>query len=136
MDTIKIGNRKFDLKNRTYVMGIVNMTPDSFSDGGKYNTRDAALFRAEEMIKDGADIIDIGGESTRPGYIPVSADDQIDRIMPVLEAIKERFDTCVSVDTYDAKVAKASIMSGCDLINDIWGLKYPNEDKNDNFFQY
>ncbi len=123
MDNIRIGNRIFDLKNKTYVMGILNITPDSFSDGGKYIERDAALRQAELMISEGADIIDIGGESTRPGYIAVSAEDQIKRVIPVLEAIKKEFDVAVSVDTYDAQVAKAAIISGCDLVNDIWGLK-------------
>lgn len=122
MKEIKIGNKLFDL-NKTYVMGILNVTPDSFSDGGRYTDKDAAIRQAEKMIKEGASIIDIGGESTRPGYIPVSANDQLERIIPVLEKIKKEFDVAVSVDTYDALVAKETIKAGCDLVNDIWGLK-------------
>lgn len=99
------------------------MTPDSFSDGGKFNTLDAALRHTEQMIADGASIIDVGGESTKPGYTPVPADIQIERVVPVIEKIKANFDIPVSVDTTDAMVAKASIDAGCDLINDIWGLK-------------
>ena len=99
------------------------MTPDSFSDGGKFNTLDAALRHTEQMIADGASIIDVGGESTKPGYTPVPADVQIERVVPVIEKIKANFDIPVSVDTTDAVVAKASIDAGCDLINDIWGLK-------------
>ncbi len=99
------------------------MTPDSFSDGGKFNTLDAALRHTEQMIADGASIIDVGGESTKPGYTPVPADIQIERAVPVIEKIKANFDIPVSVDTTDAVVAKASIDAGCDLINDIWGLK-------------
>ena len=103
-------------------MGILNLTPDSFSDGGKYDTLDKALQRCTEMIEEGADIIDIGAESSRPGYIPVPAEEQIDRLLPVLERIKKEFDIPVSVDTADAKVAEAVIETGCDLINDIKGL--------------
>ena len=120
---MKVGNRNFVIGNHTYVMGILNVTPDSFSDGGKYNQFDAALYRVEEMIRDGVDIIDVGGESTRPGYTRISADEEIERVVPVMERIKNRFDIPVSIDTYKAKVAEASIQAGVDLINDIWGLK-------------
>lgn len=121
---MQIGNRNFEIGNHTYVMGILNVTPDSFSDGGQYNNMDTVLFRVEEMIKEGADIIDVGGESTRPGYEQISADEEIDRVVPVIEQIKKRFDIPVSLDTYKATVAKAGIEAGADLINDIWGLKY------------
>ncbi len=84
MKTIKIGNRKFDLKNHTYVMGILNVTPDSFSDGGMFLNTEAAFKRAVQMVNDGADIIDVGGESSRQGYTPVSAEEQIERVMPVI----------------------------------------------------
>ena len=104
-------------------MGILNVTPDSFSDGGKYHKIDTALFRAEEMIKDGAAILDVGGESTRPGYTPVSEEEEMERVLPVIEAIKKRFDIPVSVDTYKSNVAESAILAGADLINDIWGLK-------------
>ena len=120
---MKIGNREFDVKNETYIMGILNVTPDSFSDGGKFNNLDAALHHAEEMIKDGAAIIDVGGESTRPGYTLISDEEEIGRVTPVIEALKKEFDVPVSLDTYKSGVARAGIEAGADLINDIWGLK-------------
>ena len=118
-----IGNTTFD-EDKTYVCGILNVTPDSFSDGGKFNKLDAALYHAEEMIEEGAMLIDIGGESTRPGYTRISDEEEIERVVPVIEALKSRFDVPLSLDTYKSKVAKAGIESGIDLINDIWGLKY------------
>lgn len=123
---MKIGNRDFDLKNNGYIMGILNFTPDSFSDGGKFNELDAALKRVEQMIKEGMDILDIGGESTRPGYTKISDEEEIERVVPIIEAVKQRFDIPVSLDTYKHRVAKAGIQVGADLINDIWGLKYDN----------
>ena len=124
---MKIGGRDFDIKGHTYVMGILNVTPDSFSDGGKFNTIDRALYRVEEMAKEGVDILDIGGESTRPGYIPVSDEEEIDRISTVINKIKSSFDIPISLDTYKSKVAMAGIAAGVDMINDIWGLKYDPE---------
>lgn len=121
---MKIGNREFDTVNETYVMGILNVTPDSFSDGGKFDTVDAALYHAEQMAAEGAAIIDVGGESTRPGYTLLSEEEEIGRVLPVIEAIKKRIDIPISLDTYKAKVAQAGIEAGADLINDIWGLKY------------
>lgn len=121
---MRIGNREFDIKNKTYIMGILNVTPDSFSDGGSFYNVDLALSHAGDMIKKGAHILDIGGESTRPGHTQISDEEEIERICPVIEAIKREFDIPVSVDTYKSKVAKAAILSGADLINDIWGLKY------------
>ena len=121
---MKIGNRFFDTKNHTYIMGILNVTPDSFSDGGKWNHMDEALKHTEAMFADGADIIDIGGESTRPGHTPVSADEEALRVLPVIEAVKKHFDIPVSVDTFKSSVAESSIQAGADLVNDIWGLKY------------
>ena len=118
-----IGNTTFD-EDKTYVCGILNVTPDSFSDGGKFNKLDAALYHAEEMIEEGAMLIDIGGESTRRGYTMISDEEEIERVVPVIEALKSRFDVPLSLDTYKSKVAKAGIESGIDLINDIWGLKY------------
>ena len=123
---MKIGNRTYT-NNHTYVMGILNVTPDSFSDGGKWNNPDMALKHTEQMLKDGADIIDVGGESTRPGYTMISDDEEIERVLPVIEAIKNNFDVPVSLDTYKSKVAMAGIAAGVDLINDIWGLKYDSE---------
>lgn len=121
---IKIGTRAFDLHHKTYVMGILNITPDSFSDGGKWLTADAAVRHVGEMIRDGADVIDIGGESTRPGHTQIVEDEEISRILPVLTKIKETYDVPVSVDTYKSRVAKEAIGAGADFINDIWGLKY------------
>lgn len=121
---MKIGGREFDVRNHTYVMGILNVTPDSFSDGGKFNRLDDALFHVEEMLKEGMDILDIGGESTRPGYTLLPDEEEIERVLPVIEAVKSRFDVPVSLDTYKSKVAEAGIKAGVDLINDIWGLKY------------
>ncbi len=124
---MKIGNREFLTGKHTYVMGILNVTPDSFSDGGRWNGKDKALRHVEEMIAQGVDIVDVGGESTRPGYTLISDEEEIARVVPVVEAIKERFDIPVSLDTYKSRVAKAGIVSGVDLINDIWGLKYDKE---------
>lgn len=121
---MRIGDREFEVNHRTYIMGILNVTPDSFSDGGCFNRIDAALKHTEEMIADGADIIDVGGESTRPGYTKISDEEEIARVVPVISAIKERFEVPVSIDTYKSGVAKASVAAGADLVNDIWGLKY------------
>lgn len=112
---------------RTYVMGILNVTPDSFYDGGKWNRLDQALRHVEEMVQAGADVIDIGGESTRPGHVMISDQEEIERVSPVIEMIKAHFDTPVSVDTYKGPVASASISAGADLINDIWGLKFDDK---------
>ena len=124
---MQIGNRDFDVKNHTYVMGILNITPDSFSDGGKFQEKDKALFRVEEMISEGMDILDIGGESTRPGFTVVSDEEEINRVLPMIEAVKQRFDVPISLDTYKSNVAHAGIKAGVDLINDIWGLKHDRE---------
>ena len=123
---MRIGNRTFDTANHTYVMGILNVTPDSFSDGGSYNQLDLALKHVEEMMAQGADIIDVGGESARPGYTKISDEEEIERTVPVVEAIVSRFDVPVSVDTYKSKVAEANLAAGAHLLNDIWGLKYDN----------
>lgn len=121
---MKIGGKEFDVSKKTYIMGILNVTPDSFSDGGKYNRMDAALSHAEEMIRDGADIVDIGGESTRPGHTVITDEEEIARVVPVIEAVKSRFDIPVSIDTYKGKVAEAALKAGADLVNDIWGFKH------------
>ena len=117
-----IGNKEFG--NHTYVMGILNVTPDSFSDGGKFNNIDSALKHTEQLINDGADIIDVGGESARPNYTKISDEEEIERVVPVIEKIKADFDVPVSIDTYKSKVAAAAVGAGADLVNDIWGLKY------------
>ena len=124
---MKIRNTEFDVKNHTYIMGILNVTPDSFSDGGKWDTLDHAMKHVETMLVDGADLIDVGGESTRPGHTPVGAQEEIERVLPVIEAIRSRFDVPISVDTYKGSVADASLKAGADLINDVWGLKYDPE---------
>lgn len=124
MAVMRIGNKDFMTEGKTYVMGILNVTPDSFSDGGKWNDKDRALFHVEEMLKEGMDILDIGGESTRPGYTLLSEEEEISRVVPMIEEIKKEFDVPVSLDTYKSGVAAAGIAAGADLINDIWGLKY------------
>ena len=116
-----IGSRDFR-QGKTFVCGILNLTPDSFSDGGKYNRIDAALARAEEMRAEGADLIDIGGESTRPGFTPVSAQEEAARVIPVIEALKTRIDLPLSVDTRKAAVAGEALEAGADMVNDVSGL--------------
>lgn len=123
-DRIRIGKKEFDLKNHTYVMGILNVTPDSFSDGGKFTETDAALYHAQEMLDAGAAVIDVGGESTRPGHVQISDEEEIARVVPVIAALRERFDVPISVDTYKSAVAAEALRAGADLVNDIWGLKY------------
>lgn len=118
-----IGKRTFDTANKKYIMGILNMTPDSFSDGSRYNTIDLALMRAEKMIQEGVDIFDIGGESTRPGYTQISDEEEIARILPIVKTLKKTYDIPLSVDTYKPAIAQAVLEEGVDLINDIWGLK-------------
>lgn len=119
-----IGKKEFDTKHHCYIMGILNVTPDSFSDGGKFNNLDAALYHTEEMLRDGADILDVGGESTRPGHQVITDEEEISRVVPVIEAVKQRFDIPVSVDTYKGAVAEAALQAGADLVNDIWGFKH------------
>lgn len=120
---IEAGPYQLDFSQKTYVMGILNVTPDSFSDGGKHNTLDRAIDHAARMVAEGADIIDIGGESTRPGFQPISAEEELERVLPVVEALATRFDLPLSIDTYKAKVAKAALEHGAHIINDIWGAK-------------
>jgi dihydropteroate synthase len=105
-------------------MGILNVTPDSFSDGGCFNQTDKALHHVEEMIEQGVDIIDVGGESTRPGYEKISVEEEIRRVTSTIEAIKKRYDIPISVDTYKAPVMQEALEAGADMANDIWGLKY------------
>lgn len=121
---MRIGNKEFDTGNHTYIMGILNSTPDSFSDGGKWNHYDDAMMHIDQMIKDGADIIDIGGESTRPGHTQISEGEEIQRTAPLIEAVKKNFDIPVSIDTYKAPVAEEALKAGADLVNDIWGFLY------------
>ncbi|MGX1266531.1 dihydropteroate synthase [Rossellomorea marisflavi] len=120
---IKCGKYELDFSEKTLIMGILNVTPDSFSDGGKYNHIEAAVDRAKDMVEMGADIIDIGGESTRPGYEPVSAEEEIARVVPVIEAIAARVDVPISIDTFKAETARRAIEAGASIINDVWGAK-------------
>lgn len=119
-----IGNKEFDLNNHCYIMGILNVTPDSFSDGGRYNNLDNALKHTEQMIAEGADIIDVGGESTRQGHEVITDGEEISRVTPVIEAIKKNFDIPISIDTYKGAVTEAALQAGADLVNDIWGFKH------------
>ncbi|MBR1472140.1 MAG: dihydropteroate synthase [Lachnospiraceae bacterium] len=122
---MRIGNREFSFsRGHVYIMGILNVTPDSFSDGGRFDHVDRALYHAEEMIKEGADLIDIGGESTRPGYLPVEEAEEIERVATVMKAIRERLEIPISVDSYKWRVMDALLKEGADLANDIWGLRY------------
>lgn len=119
----KFGGTEMDFRKETVIMGILNVTPDSFSDGGRFGHIDAALEHAEQMLRDGAKIIDIGGESTRPGHVPVSLAQEIERTVPIIEAITREFGCVVSIDTYKAGVAEEAIKAGAQIINDIWGAK-------------
>ncbi|MFD1849239.1 dihydropteroate synthase [Oceanobacillus bengalensis] len=120
---LKTATKTLNLNERTHIMGILNVTPDSFSDGGSYTTIQRAVDQAIKMKKEGADIIDIGGESTRPGHAPVSVQEEIDRVVPVIKAIKEQVDIPISIDTYKAETARYAIGAGADIINDVWGAK-------------
>ncbi len=121
---IKANNKSLDL-SRPHVMAILNVTPDSFSDGGKYNSLERALAQVEKMIAAGVSIIDVGGESTRPGAPEVSLEEELQRVVPVIEAIREKYDVWISVDTSKAEVMRQSIEAGADLINDVRALTEP-----------
>lgn len=121
---MQIGNKEFPLGKRSFVMGILNVTPDSFSDGGRYDNIEKAMAQAEHMIAAGADLLDVGGESTRPGHTPITEEEEILRAVPVIEELKKRYDIPVSVDTYKSKVAKAALEAGADMLNDIWGFRF------------
>lgn len=115
---------KLELGERTLIMGILNATPDSFSDGGRYTNVEAAVAHALAMVEDGADILDIGGESTRPGFEPVSAEEELRRILPVIRAVRQALPHIpLSIDTYKAETARQALEAGAHIINDIWGLK-------------
>jgi len=119
-----IRDRIRPIGDRTLIMGVLNVTPDSFSDGGQYFTLDGALAHAEQMISEGADIIDVGGESTRPGGEPVTAEEEIKRVVPVIEALATRFETPISVDTTKSEVARAALEAGAAIVNDISALRF------------
>ena len=120
---LTINGITLDYTAETFVMGILNVTPDSFSDGGKYNSVETAVAQAKKMVAEGAKIIDVGGESTRPGYERISDEDEIARIVPVIQALAAEVPAVISVDTYKANVARAAIEAGAHIINDIWGAK-------------
>lgn len=117
------GGVTLNFDKETIVMGILNVTPDSFSDGGKFNDIEAAVTRAKQMVADGAKIIDVGGESTRPGYTLITDEEEIARVVPVIKAIRAEVNAVISIDTYKSAVAKAAIIAGAHVINDIWGAK-------------
>ncbi len=121
--------RNFDLSSRTHIMGILNVTPDSFSDGGRFFKFDDAVKRGMKMAEEGADIIDIGGESTRPGSDPVSLEEELSRVLPVIESLVKQIDIPISIDTYKANVARQALDAGAQMINDISALRYDPEMK-------
>ena len=117
-----------DYGKRTYIMGILNVTPDSFSDGGDFNSVEKALKHAKEMVAEGADMVDIGGESTRPGHIYVDSEyvdseEEIRRVVPVIKALREEISVPMSIDTYKADVAEEALKLGVEMVNDVWGLR-------------
>ncbi|QFK69859.1 dihydropteroate synthase [Pradoshia sp. D12] len=124
---LECGQYRLELGQSTKIMGILNITPDSFSDGGQFNKVEQAVLRAKEMIKAGADIIDIGGESTRPGHQRISSDEELERIIPVIKELTKEINVPISVDTYKADVAKEALHAGATIINDVWGAKGDEE---------
>ncbi|MBX6422884.1 dihydropteroate synthase [Thermosulfurimonas sp. F29] len=125
MGYFRVRGKIFRWGLRTYIMGILNVTPDSFSDGGSFYHPEAALRQAERLIEDGADILDIGGESTRPFAEPVSEEEELRRVIPVIEAVRQRFpEIPISVDTYKARVAEEALSAGADIVNDVSALRF------------
>lgn len=120
---INAGKYELSLGTRTYIMGILNVTPDSFSDGGDFTSVDIAVNHAKDMVLEGADIIDIGGESTRPGAAEIGAVEELERVLPVVERLVKEIEVPISVDTYKAAVAEAVLKAGAHIINDVWGLQ-------------
>ncbi|WP_047980740.1 dihydropteroate synthase [Ornithinibacillus contaminans] len=120
---LKTSSKIYDLSARTHIMGILNVTPDSFSDGGNYTTIERAVQQAVQMEKMGADIIDIGGESTRPDHDPVSLEEELSRVLPIIKAVKEAVTIPISIDTYKAETARQALEAGAEIINDVWGAK-------------
>ncbi|MBY0223343.1 MULTISPECIES: dihydropteroate synthase [Sporosarcina] len=119
----QFGKTTIDFTEETIIMGILNVTPDSFSDGGKFGQLDRALEHARQMLADGAKIIDVGGESTRPGHAPVSLEEELERVVPIVELLTKELGCVISVDTYKAAVAEAAVQAGASIINDVWGAK-------------
>ncbi|MEK4145779.1 dihydropteroate synthase [Robertmurraya sp. FSL W8-0741] len=123
---IECGPYTLDYSNKTLIMGILNVTPDSFSDGGKFTHIERAVQHAKQMVADGADIIDIGGESTRPGYEQISVVEELSRVVPIIKAVSEAVNVPISIDTYKSEVAEGALEAGAHIINDIWGAKADN----------
>ncbi|PYZ95406.1 dihydropteroate synthase [Alteribacter lacisalsi] len=121
---IEWGGYTLDFSKKTYVMGILNLTPDSFSDGGKYSGGARAVDHAVQMVNEGADIIDIGGESTRPGAVPIDAEEELRRVIEPVKQVRKHVGVPISIDTYKANVAQAALEAGADIINDVWGAKH------------
>ncbi len=121
--TIECGPFQLDFQKRTLIMGILNVTPDSFSDGGRYVDKKKAVEHAKEMVEQGADIIDIGGESTRPGHRSVSMETELARVLPIIETLSQTVSVPISIDTYKAETAKRALEAGAHIINDVWGAK-------------
>lgn len=126
---LEIGQRVLDLSSRTHLMGVLNVTPDSFSDGGRFFKLEEAIKQGLKLAEEGADIIDVGGESTRPGSEPVAIEEELRRVLPVIEELAKRIDLPISIDTYKSKVAKEVLDSGASMVNDISGLRYDPEMK-------
>ena len=120
---LTINGITLDYTKETFIMGILNVTPDSFSDGGNYTSIEAAVQQAKKMVAEGAKIIDVGGESTRPGHDVISEEEEIARVVPVIEALVKEVKAIISIDTYKANVAEAAIKAGAHMINDVWGAK-------------
>ncbi|MFD2045551.1 dihydropteroate synthase [Ornithinibacillus salinisoli] len=120
---LNTSTQTYDLSARTHIMGILNVTPDSFSDGGSYTTEDKAIQQALAMQQQGADIIDIGGESTRPDHDPVSVKEEISRVVPMIKAVTNKVHVPISIDTYKAETARHAVEAGASIINDVWGAK-------------
>lgn len=121
---LQVNGKDITFGPRTWIMGVINITPDSFSDGGRYFDKDKALERGFQLIEEGSDIIDIGGESTRPGSEPISPEEEIGRVVPLITALRKRTDTLISIDTTKSEVAQAALDAGADIINDISALRF------------
>ena len=126
---MRFRNRNVDLSSRTHIMGVLNVTPDSFSDGGRFLKLDDAVSQGMKMIEEGADIIDVGGESTRPGSDPLSSEEELSRVIPVIESLSAKTDVPVSIDTYKAEVARRVLDAGAQMINDVSALRFDPEMK-------
>lgn len=120
---LKTKSTTFNLQDRTHIMGILNVTPDSFSDGGSYTNIENAVNQAIKLENDGADMIDIGGESTRPNHQAVSEEEEIQRVVPIIRSVKEKINVPISIDTYKAETARKAVEAGAEIINDVWGAK-------------